>query len=337
MAPPDASRFLTQSTFGPTDSDIKHLGKIGYAAWFNEQFNTAPTLTEPYVEQAVILNNPPCTVGDLTCNTMLFTTNTNAQAYVEQAFWQQAIAGNDQLRQRVEYALTQFMVISSTDPTAGGMPRGLANYYDVLGSDAFGNFRQLLQDVTLNPMMGKFLSMLGNDKGDANRDPDENYAREVMQLLTIGLYQLNPDGTQKLDTSGQPIPNFNNNDVMGLAKVFTGFSWSIPGDNSDTGWSNCCAYVETGFGEELLPMRSYMSHHSTDEKDFLGITIAAGSSNSDADLKVALDTLFNHPSLPPFICRQLIQHMVTSDPSPAYVSRVAKRLHQQWTRGCAAI
>ncbi len=106
------------------------------------------------------------------------------------------------------------------------MPRGMANYYDVLGADSFGNFRQLLQDVTLEPnTLGQFLSMLGNDKGDATRDPDENYAREVMQLFTIGLYQLNPDGTQKLDSSGNPIPTFNNTHVMGLAKVFTGFSW----------------------------------------------------------------------------------------------------------------
>jgi uncharacterized protein (DUF1800 family) len=324
VSPQDAARFLTQSTFGPTDADIRTLGQIGYTAWFSQQFNTAPTLHEPYVEQAVILNNPPCAASDPVCNTALFTSNSSAQTYVQQAFWQQAIAGNDQLRQRVEYALTQIMVVSGTDPNAGNMPRGLANYYDVLGADAFGNFRQLLQDVTLNPMMGLFLSTLGNDKGDANRDPDENYAREVMQLLTLGLYQLNPDGTQQLDAGGQAIPTFNNNDVMGLAKVFTGFSWQVPGDTSDSAWSNCCEYTGAGFGEELLPMRSYADHHSTDEKDFLSVTIpASGSANADADLKIALDTLFNHPNLPPFICRQLILHLVTSNPSPAYVGRVA--------------
>jgi uncharacterized protein (DUF1800 family) len=173
-------------------------------------------------------------------------------------------------------------------------------------------------------MMGQFLSMQGNDKGNATTDPDENYAREVMQLFTIGLYQLNDDGTQKLDGNGQPIPTYSNLDVMGLAKVFTGFSWNIPGNSSDSAWSNCCIYVGTGHGEDLLPMQSFPSHHSTQEKDFLGVTIPTqGTPDPDGDLKIALDTLFNHPNLPPFFCKQLIQHLVSSNLSPAYVSRVA--------------
>jgi uncharacterized protein (DUF1800 family) len=320
----DASRFLAQATFGATDADIHHLSKIGYSAWLNEQFSAPAVPQEPAVEQSLILNNPACNVGDVKCNAALFVQNNSDATYLQQSFWQQAIAGNDQLRQRVKYALTELMVISSTNPAVANMPRGMANYYDVLGADAFGNFRQLLQDVTLNPMMGQFLSVQGNDKGDATRDPDENYAREVMQLLTIGLYQLNPDGTQKLDGSGKPIPTYSNLDVMGLAKVFTGFSWNVPGNLSDTAWSNCCMYVGTGFGEDLLPMQAYANHHSTDEKDFLGVTILA-SANSDpaGDLKIALDTLFNHPNTPPFVCKQLIQHLVTSNPSPAYVARVA--------------
>jgi uncharacterized protein (DUF1800 family) len=224
----------------------------------------------------------------------------------------------------VQYALSEQFVISGTTPAVQNMPRGEAAYYDMLGTDAFGNFRQLLQDVTLNPMMGQFLSMLQNDKGDANTDPDENYAREVMQLFTIGLYQLNDDGTQKLDSTGNPIPTYSNTDVMGLAKVFTGFSWNVPGNTSDTAWSNCCIYVGTGYGEDLLPMQPYPSHHSTEEKDFLGVTIPASSSpDPNGDLKIALDTLFNHPNLPAFFSKQLIQHLVTSNPSPAYVGRVS--------------
>jgi uncharacterized protein (DUF1800 family) len=203
------------------------------------------------------------------------------------------------------------------------MPRGEANYYDLLGADAFGNFRTLLQDVTLNPMMGQYLSMLQNDKGNANTDPDENYAREVMQLFTIGLFQLNDDGSQKLDGSGNGIPTYSNNDVMGLAKVFTGFSWSVPGNYSDEAWSNCCIYVGKGYGEDLRPMQPYPSHHSTDEKQFLGTTIASGSTDPSHDLNIALDTLFNHPNLPAFFSRQMIQHLVTSNPSPAYIQRVA--------------
>jgi len=324
VTPEDASRFLAQSTFGATDGDIKHLSKIGYANWFAEQFNQPQVLHEPYVEQQLIMNNPPCATGDLKCNAALFVQNNTNEQFVQQSFWQQAIAGNDQLRQRVVYALTEMMVISSTDPAVANMPRGMANYYDVLGADAFGNFRQLLEDVTLNPMMGLFLSQLGNDKGDANRDPDENYAREVMQLFTIGLYQLNPDGTRKLDSTGQPIPTYSNNDVMGMAKVLTGFSWNIPGDKSETAWSNCCAYVGPGYGEDILPMQTFPNHHSIADKSFLGVTIPASANpDPEGDLKIALDTLFNHPNLPPFFAKQMIQHLVTSSPSPAFVGRVA--------------
>ena len=324
VSPEDASRFLEQATFGATDADIHHLSMIGYQAWLNEQFNLPQTLQEPAVEQALILNNPPCAANNVKCNAALFVQNSSSEIYIQNAFWQQSLTASDELRQRVEYALGELFVISGTTPAVQNMPRGEANYDDLLGADAFGNFRTLLQDVTLNPMMGQFLSMQGNDKGNATTDPDENYAREVMQLFTIGLYQLNDDGTQKLDGNGQPIPTYSNLDVMGLAKVFTGFSWNIPGNNSDSAWSNCCIYVGPGYGEDLLPMQSFPSHHSTQEKDFLGVTIPTqGTPDPGGDLKIALDTLFNHPNLPPFFCRQLIEHLVTSNPSPGYVSRVA--------------
>ena len=188
----------------------------------------------------------------------LFEQNSSNDNLVQGQFWQAALSGNDELRERVKYALSQLFVISSNNSTPiQSMPRGEASYYDMLGKDAFGNFRQLLQDVTLSPMMGQFLNMLGNDKGNATTDPDENYAREVMQLFTIGLWQLNDDGSQKLDGSGNPIPTYSNTDVMGLAAVFTGFSWNIPGDDTDNAWSNCCVYVGPGYGEELLPMQSF--------------------------------------------------------------------------------
>jgi uncharacterized protein (DUF1800 family) len=260
------------------------------------------------------------------CNAALFVQNSADEGFVQDAFWQQSLTANDELRQRVKYSLSQMFVISSANTTAiQNMPRGEARYYDMLGADAFGNFRQLLQDVTLSPMMGQFLSMLGNDKGNATTDPDENYAREVMQLFTIGLWQLNDDGTQKLDGTGKPIPTYTNTDVQGLAAVFTGFSWNIPGDSSDTAWSNCCVYVGPGIGEELLPMQTFPNHHSTVQKQFLGVTIpSSGSPDPSGDLKIALDTLFNHPNLPAFFSKQMIQHMVTSNPSPAYVNRVAQ-------------
>ncbi len=325
VPPNDAARFLEQATFGPTDADIRTLSLEGYPAWLSQQFAIQPTPTEPAVEQALIVNNPPCATSDVLCNAALFDQNNQDEGLVQDTFWQQSITASDELRQRVKYALSQIFVISSNNTTSiQNMPRGEASYYDMLGNDAFGNYRQLLQDVTLSPMMGQFLSMLGNDKGNATTDPDENYAREVMQLFTIGLWQLNDDGSQQL-ANGQPIATYSNTDVMGLAAVFTGFSWNIPGNSTDTAWSSCCIYVGPGYGEELLPMQSFPSHHSAVEKDFLGVTIpASGSPDPDGDLKIALDTLFNHPNVPAFFSKQMIQHMVTSNPSPAYISRVAK-------------
>ena len=191
-----------------------------------------PTPTEPGVEQAVIVNNPPCATADVKCNAALFVQNNQDEGLVQDTFWQQSLTAPDELRQRVKYALSLQFVISSNNTTAiQNMPRGEASYYDLLGADAFGNFRQFLEDVTLNPMMGQFLSMQGNDKGNATTDPDENYAREVMQLFTIGLWKLNDDGSQQLDSTGNPIPTYSNTDVKGLAAVFTGWSWNIPGDS----------------------------------------------------------------------------------------------------------
>jgi uncharacterized protein (DUF1800 family) len=325
VSPNDAARFLEQATFGPTDADIRTLSLEGYPAWLNQQFAIQPTPTEPAVEQSLIVNNPPCATSDVVCNAALFVQNNQDDSLVQESFWQQSLTAPDELRQRVKYALSQIFVISSNNTTSiQNMPRGEASYYDMLGNDAFGNYRQLLQDVTLSPMMGQFLSALGNDKGNATTDPDENYAREVMQLFTIGLWQLNDDGSQQF-ANGQPIATYSNTDVMGLAAVFTGFSWNIPGNSTDTAWSSCCIYVGPGYGEELLPMQSFPSHHSTVEKDFLGVTIpASGSPDPDGDLKIGLDTLFNHPSLPAFFSKQLIQHLVTSNPSPAYINRVAQ-------------
>lgn len=326
VSPNDAARFLEQATFGATDADIRNVSLNGFQWWLNQQFAMPVTSTEPSVEQAVIVNNPPCASGDVKCNAALFVQNNQNENLVQGlSFWEPSLTAPDELRQRVKYALSQLFVISSDNTTSiQNMPRGGAGYYDMLGADAFGNFRQLLQDVTLSPMMGQFLSMLGNDKGNATTDPDENYAREVMQLFTIGLWKLNNDGTQQLDGSGNPIPTYANSDVMGLAAVFTGFGWNIPGDSSDTAWSNCCVYVGPGYGEELLPMQSFPNHHSTVQKQFLGVTVPAGSSDPSGDLKIALDTLFNHPNLPPFFSKQMIEHLVTSNPSPAYVNRVAQ-------------
>jgi len=333
VKPADAARFLEHATFGATDADIRHLSTIGYQAWLTEQFNTPQTPTEPAVEEELIVNNPPCAVGDLKCNAALFVQNTQNENLVQAQFWQQALTGKDALRERIKYAFTQMFVISSDNSTAiQYMPRGEASYYDMLGAETlnndkiehgvFSNFHTILQDVTLSPMMGQFLNMLGNDKGNATTDPDENYAREIMQLFTIGLWQLNDDGSQKLDANGQPIPTYSNADVMGLAAVFTGFGWNVPGNTTDTAWSSCCLYEGTGFGEELLPMQTYPSHHSTGTETVLGQSITL--SDPTTDLNAALSIIFNHANVPAFFAKQMIQHLVTSNPSPAYVTRVAQ-------------
>jgi uncharacterized protein (DUF1800 family) len=325
VSPEDASRFLMQATFGGSQADINHLSTIGYSAWFAEQFAVPNTLHEPYAERQIMLNTQPaCAPADAVCNQKLFL-QTGGDAYFEQPFWSSALTGKDALRKRVQFALNELFVISSQDAIVGQMPRGVANYYDMLGNDAFGNYRQLLEDVTLSPMMGIYLSILANDKGDATRDPDENYAREVMQLLTIGLNQLNPDGTPQLDGSGNPIPTYGLTDVTAMARVFTGFSWNMAGNTSEQAWSGYGAsYAGPGFGQDLLPLTAYPNHHSTDAKTFLGVTLpASGSPDPSGDLKFALDTLFNHPNTPVFVSKQLIQHLVTSNPSPAYLERVA--------------
>jgi len=346
VTPAAASRFLDQATFGATPADIQNLSNIGYQAWFTQQFNTAAVSHVPYIQQELIRDTDPgtfqgtyaepgvatCAPTDQPCNYYMYQyPNGNISDGIFQSFFMQAVNGKDQLRQRVAYSLSQFLVISNNNGGATHFqPRGFGAYLDVLENDAFGNFRTLLQDVTLNAQMGQFLSIQGNEGQIQGAHPDENYAREVMQLFTIGLYKLNMDGTLQVDGSGNPIPTYGLPDVEGLASVFTGFSYNVPAGapdnytpNASVDWSNGSSNVGPNVGFELLPMKSYPTHHSTAEKDFLGVVIPAGQGDPDADLKVALDTLFNHPNTPPFVCKQLIQHMVKSDPSPAYVQRVA--------------
>ncbi len=305
----EASRFLTQATFGPTDASISAVQSTGLANWITQQMALAPTGShQAYVELRL---------------TQLKAANANAVLSPNQfyeSFWQQSATGEDQLRQRVKFALSEMFVISLADPNMD--VRGAASYYDMLGANAFGNYRNILELVSLHPMMGIYLTHLANQKEDpaTGRNPDENYAREVMQLMTIGLFQLNTDGTVRTNTQGQALPTYGPDDVAGLAKVFTGFSWYNPTPTNAT----------TFFGRNraadatVRSMIAYPFYHSTSAKTFLGATIPASATADPAgDLKVALDTLFNHPNTPPFVSRQLIQRLVTSNPSPAYVGRVA--------------
>jgi len=304
-APPtavEASRFLSQTTYGPTDAEISRVRAAGYSQWIDQQMVTpAPTSHLAEIDARVA-------AGASTSN-----------AEFNYSFWRQAVTGPDQLRQRMKLALSEIFVISLVDSNVSY--RGAGAYYDMLGANAFGNFRTLLEQVTLHPQMGVYLTWLGNQKEDpvTGRQPDENYAREVMQLMTIGLYELNLDGTQKTDLSGRPIPTYTADDISGLAKVFTGYSYYSPNPTSVTFRGG--NLPTEGFTRSMIP---YPQFHSTSSKAFLGAVIPASTVSDPAgDLKIALDTLFNHPNVGPFIGKQLIQRLVTSNPSPAYVARVA--------------
>ncbi len=197
-------------------------------------------------------------------------------------------------------------------------------YLDMLGRNAFGNYRDLLEAVTLHPMMGLYLSHLRNQKESGNRVPDQNYAREVMQLLSIGLYELNPDGTPILDANNKPVETYGPEDIAGMSRVFTGFSWAGP-DKQDRRFFGSDSNPTPDPNREVLPMQAYPKFHSTSEKRFLATIIPAqGTPDPLGSLRIALDTLFNHHNVGPFIGRQLIQRLVTSNPSPAYVGRVAE-------------
>jgi uncharacterized protein (DUF1800 family) len=301
LTPAAASRFLAQATFGPTAASINALVASNRSDWINAQFAKPQAMHRSYVEQ----------IG-----TTLAVGAVVSPSQVYESFWNQAVTGDDQLRQRMKFALSQIFVISMVDDQLASSPAGVASYYDMLGQYAFGNFRDLLQAVALHPMMGIYLSHLHNQKESGNRVPDENFAREIMQLMSIGLYQLNADGSLKL-SNGKPIETYTHDDVVGMARVFTGWSWAGP-DKSVQRFFGGTPYA----ARTWTPMQMYPTYHSSLPKNFLGVSIG-GAGSGEADLKVALDTLFNHPNVGPFIGRQLIQRLVSSNPSPAYVGRVA--------------
>jgi uncharacterized protein (DUF1800 family) len=241
--------------------------------------------------------------------------------------WNQLFTGADQMRKRVTLALSEFFVVSLASAEFDWRSQAFAAWWDLLARNAFGNYRQLLQDVTLNPAMGYYLNTKGNRKEDTNtgRVPDENYAREVMQLFSIGLYQLNADGTEKLGGNGQPIDAYTQSDVTNLARVFTGYDFDEsvgrfnPRKADDSGFESY-AMLNKEFARRNMAFNA--SRHSTLAATFLGTTIPANTAGPAA-LSTALDTLFNHPNTAPFFCKQMIQRLVTSNPSPAYVGRVA--------------
>jgi uncharacterized protein (DUF1800 family) len=247
------------------------------------------------------------------------------------AFFKKALTERDQLRQRVAFALHQILVVSGNQIS---QPSYMSPYLNILLTDAFSNYRTILEDITLNPAMGNYLDMVNNDKPspDGKINPNENYAREIMQLFTIGLHWLNPDGTQMLDSQNQPIPTYSQDTVEGFARVFTGWTYANQGGGVASKFYNDEYYAK--------PMLLYRGnngidqHHDKGPKTLLSLSpnglpaILPASQDGETDLAGALDNLFNHPNVGPFIGKQLIQHLVTSNPSPAYVSRVSTAFNE---------
>lgn len=305
----DAARFLLQAQFSASSSDITSVRSLGYASWLNAQFS-APTSTG----------------GVAWLNSRGYAAIDAYTAYYDNSYpgdymiWYQLMKSTDAVRKRVALALSEILVVSLDGINMSWRGHAIAYYWDLLVSNAFGNFRDLLERITLCPAMGAYLSTRGNEKENARtgRQPDENYAREVMQLFSIGLYELNSDGTCKLDTEGKKIEAYDQDDITNLARVFTGWDYDMSRDTVTMVGNR--QIHNTLFVQ--LPMVLNSAKHSTLASTFLGTTIPEGTDGHTA-LSTALDTLFNHPNVGPFIGRQLIQRLVTSNPSPAYVARVA--------------
>jgi uncharacterized protein (DUF1800 family) len=313
----EAVRFLTRAQFSASSAEITRLKDVGYIAWLDSE------IAKPVGETAVAAYQR--LGGEDFANKDYFGTNFHTQV-----MWQQFLDSNDQLRKRVAFALSEYFVVSANGVDAVWHGVGLCNYWDILNQYAFGSFRGLLEEVTLNPVMGEYLSLNDSRKEDdkTGRRPDENYAREVMQLFTIGLVQLNNDGSVKKDASGNPIPTYSNEDVTNVARAISGWAWQGTAAErlNQEPWL-MPGYMKRPMTSDPAKMQytyaNRPSEHSALEAKFLGVTIPANTDAVSA-MKTVLDTLFNHANTPPFFSKQMIQRLVTSNPSPEYVDRVAR-------------
>ena len=297
----DAIRFLEQSTWGPTPALIDHVKAVGFNRFLDEQFD-APASSYPTMTLF------PTTRDEATCPAASTCPRDNYTMYpLQNRFFVNALYGEDQLRQRVAFALHQIIVVSGVDIT---QPSWMAPYLQVLDRNAFGNYRQLLLEITLNPAMGNYLDIKDNNSNANSQTlPNENYAREILQLFSIGTVRLNIDGTQQLDVNGQAIPAYTQDHVNNFARVFTGWRFATA--------------PATGVPNYIEPMVAVQTNHDTAVKTLLNGRVLAAGQTAAKDLSDALDNIFEDENIGPFISKQLIQHLVTSNPSPAYVARVA--------------
>lgn len=330
----DIARFLTQATFGPTLQEIESLKSrvaanggnriAAYTAWIDEQLALEnPSLLQYHV--AANAEERDARGPDY---------NLNSQNR-RRGWWLFSVRANAQLKQRFAFALSEIFVVSDEDGVVNRYSEGAANYHDQLADAATGRYRALLRSVSLSPVMGTYLSHLRNEKAtyDTNGNPlispDENYAREIMQLFSIGLVQLHPDGSLKLDANASPIPTYTQTDISNMARVFTGWSFSkrsasaVPYaaiDNNDFNLGDGTKHREAQWTN---PLKAFAARHDTDVKTVLGTTLPANN-NANQDLNAVLDLLRDHPNTAPFISRRLIQRLVTANPSPGYLYRVSE-------------
>jgi len=315
----ETSRFLAQATFG-TDLDyIKTVAEGTFEDWIDAQFDiNSPSLgqqTQTIYDQAKSMYVANGGIADDYFGPY--------SLHFQYAWWQANIGNSDLLRQRVALALSEFIIIS-WQSALDDYGVGLGDYYDVLKDNAFGNYRDILLDITLHPMMGGYLSHYNNPRSfpDQNIHPDENFAREIMQLFTIGLYEMNQDGTYILDGNGDRVPTYDNNDIKEFAKVFTGLG---PAEVMDNPWGVTAEFgVSLYFAIRNVPMKMYNEWHQPGAKYLLNDLVVPAGQSGMQDIEDAIDNLFNHPNVAPFVATRLIQQLVKSNPSPAYVSRVSQ-------------
>jgi uncharacterized protein (DUF1800 family) len=329
----EAARFLNQATFGATLEAIQALKSMGtYAAWINDQFERPVSLLLPGARQIYSAGYEYCRTQPYEGCPELSLTEVSTPGvdglldthydFHRNVWWKNVVEGGDQLRQRVAFALSEILVVSDVPGDLENSAFGVADYYDTLTRHAFGNYRQLLEAVTRLPVMGIYLSLVRSSKADPERNirPDENFAREVLQLFSIGVHRLNLDGTPMLDGSGNPIPNYGQAEVQEFARAFTGWKFA------DVLWDDWYA-----ISDRTKPMQADAAHHDPGAKRLLGGVVVPAGQTAEQDLTAALDNIFSHPNLGPFIGRQLIQRLTTSNPSPAYVARVAAAFNDNGT------
>ncbi|MEM7246577.1 MAG: DUF1800 family protein [Acidobacteriota bacterium] len=300
-APAQASRFLHQATLGPTSELIDEVTAQGFSSWLEEQLLEEAHPTVPLVDAIVAAG---------------FEEEIDLRWVRRAAWWERVMTTPDLVRQRMALALSEILVLSDRTDVFFDFPEAVAVYHDLLLDEAFGDYHDLLFEVSRNPAMGIYLSHLANRKADpaSGRFPDENYAREIMQLFSIGLVELNEDGSVRLDDAGQPIPTYTNDDITELAKVFTGFSFGPEGNPE---------FFDFDVITFRVPMKMFGEHHETSTKRLIGGVVIPADGDALGDVRTATDHLVDHPNTGPFLARRLIQRLVTSNPSPNYLRRVA--------------